>query len=248
MITLADPHWAISKLSYFIHLTERKSPRSQTLFGFMAGSSPRLWAPEETIIEIAHVAEQIFDHVEPRWRDKLTKTTDPERRWEGHRESAIRIRSTIVHDEEIRKALGDNSPRLSASSLHSWVWGGARSLWQSGHFRDAVTAAAKKVNAETQNKISRRDLSETALFNNAFSIDPPKPGHPRLRLMIDDGSDTYKSLHRGARALAEGCYAGFRNPNSHQAGMPELPEHEALEQLAVFSVLARWVETSTVEV
>ncbi|MGW2478143.1 TIGR02391 family protein [Streptomyces sp. NPDC001665] len=49
-------------------------------------------------------------------------------------------------------------------------------------------------------------------------------------------------MQRGAAAFAEGCYAALRNPNSHEDGLPELPEHQALEQLAAFSVLARWVE------
>ncbi|MFD7980562.1 TIGR02391 family protein [Streptomyces sp. NPDC059071] len=87
---------------------------------------------------------------------------------------------------------------------------------------------------------------ETALFVNVFSKDDPKPGQPRLRLMTDDGSDTFRSVHRGAAAFAEGCFAGIRNPNSHEDGLPELPEHEALEQLAAFSVLARWVDGATV--
>lgn len=63
--------------------------------------------------------------------------------------------------------------------------------------------------------------------------------------MIDDGSDTFRSLQRGAATFAEGCCAGIRNPNSHEDGLPELPQHEALEQLAAFSVLARWVDTAT---
>ncbi len=77
-----------------------------------------------------------------------------------------------------------------------------------------------------------------------FSKDAPKPGQPRLRLMVDDGSDTFRSLQRGAAAFTEGCYAGIRNPNSHEDGLPELPQHEALEQLAALSVLARWVDTA----
>lgn len=48
-------------------------------------------------------------------------------------------------------------------------------------------------------------------------------------------------------AFGEGCFAGIRNPNSHEADLPELPEHEALEQLAAFSVLAPWVDAATVE-
>ncbi|WP_434101168.1 TIGR02391 family protein [Streptomyces malaysiensis] len=91
-------------------------------------------------------------------------------------------------------------------------------------------------------------VSETNLFKNIFSQDPPKPGQPRLRLMANDGSDTFRSLHRGAMSFAEGCYAGIRNPSSHEDGLPELPEHhQALEQLAAFSVLAHWVASAAVE-
>lgn len=130
--------------------------------------------------------------------------------------------------------------------MHPWAWEGARPLWQSGHFREAVTAAARKINAEAQNKLGRKDISETNLFKQAFSQDLPKPGQPRLRLRDDDGSDTYRNVHRGAMAFAEGCYAAIRNPNSHEDGLPELPEHEAPEQPAAFSVLARWVDDATV--
>lgn len=39
-----------------------------------------------------------------------------------------------------------------------------------------------------------------------------------------------------------GCALGIRNPQAHGAG--DMDEQEALEQLAVLSVLARWVEAS----
>ncbi|WBP89191.1 TIGR02391 family protein [Kitasatospora cathayae] len=65
--------------------------------------------------------------------------------------------------------------------------------------------------------------------------------------MADDGSKTFTIVHRGVAAFAEGCFAAIRNPNSHEAGLPELPEHEALEQLAAFSVPARWVDTGKLE-
>jgi hypothetical protein len=45
-------------------------------------------------------------------------------------------------------------------------------------------------------------------------------------------------------AFAEGCYAGIRNPASHDEG--ELDEQSALEQLAASSVLARWVDGAAV--
>jgi hypothetical protein len=203
--------------------------------------------PQRDIIASAHVMEKILDRVLPRWKTEVPDDRNESvNRWCQHREAAQRADAALQRDAEIRECLGDDAPQLSAATMHPWVWQGARALWQSGHFREAVTAAARKINAETQNKVGRRDVSETALFQSVFSKDAPKPGQPRLRLMVDDGSDTFRSVHRGAAAFAEGCYAGIRNPNSHEDGLPELPEHEALEQLAVFSVLARWVDTATV--
>ncbi|MFJ5832283.1 TIGR02391 family protein [Streptomyces sp. NPDC093089] len=242
MKPIAKPDWAVEQLTRFLTLIEGYG--SPTGRGpYVAGTIPT----DEEIFEQAHIVEQIFEHVEPEWRELLTLSYNPAKRWEGHGETAVRVRTGILHDAEIRENLGDNAPRLSASSLHPWVWDGAKSLWRSGHFREAITAAARKVNAETQNKLKLRRPSEVALFNQAFSMDAVAPGQPRLRVLPDDGSDTYRSTQRGARALAEGCYAGLRNPNSHEADLDELPEHEALEQLAAFSLLARWVDSATAE-
>ena len=83
------------------------------------------------------------------------------------------------------------------------------------------------------------------MFNEAFSLSDPKLGSPRLRLAENDGSKTYESLHRGARAFAEGLYAAIRNPGMHvptDGGEEQL----ALEQLAAFSLLARWVDQAEV--
>ncbi|MDQ3153208.1 MAG: TIGR02391 family protein [Actinomycetota bacterium] len=152
---------------------------------------------------------------------------------------------TLQRQEEVTSNLGEDAPQLNAAHLHPWIWYGARSLWQTRHYREAVHAASVKLNAETQNKLDRSDISETDLFNQAFSIDPPQPGSPRLRVIPDDGSKTFKSVHRGVRAFAEGCYAAIRNPISHVQG--ELTEDQALEQLAAFSVLARWVDDASQE-
>ncbi|MEW2436560.1 TIGR02391 family protein [Streptomyces caniferus] len=198
---------------------------------------------EREIAASAQLVEQILDRVLPRRRTEVPDDRNKRvNRWCQHRAAVHRAAAVLVRDTEVREHLGDNAPQLSAGALHPWVWEGARALWRSVHFREGVTAAARKVNAETQNTAGRRDASETALFQSVFSKDPPKPCQPRLRLMADDDSDSSKSVHRGAMAFAEGCYAGIRNPNSHEDGLPELPEHEALEHLAAFCVLARWVD------
>ncbi|MFF7310227.1 TIGR02391 family protein [Streptomyces sp. NPDC008137] len=233
-----DVEWARGELSHFLELTELYRPPDPAGMVVFSTRKSNRGNPAD-IIASAHAVEQILDRVLPAWRGNQRIN-----RWYQHREAVQRADAALQRDAEIRERLGGTAPRLSAASLHSWVWSAARALWQDGHFREAVTAAARKVNRETQNKAGRRDVTETALFQSIFSKDARKPGQPRLRLMIDDGSDTFRSVQRGAAAFAEGCYAGIRNPNSHEDGLPELPQHEALEQLVAFSVLARWVDTA----
>lgn len=64
--------------------------------------------------------------------------------------------------------------------------------------------------------------------------------------MAPDGSDTYKSMQRGVMSLAEGIYAGIRNPFNHESPH-DVDEQVALEYLAALSVLARWVDESMLE-
>ncbi|MGJ0203042.1 TIGR02391 family protein [Leucobacter sp. gxy201] len=232
-----DRDWAIEQLNTFIHLTEYvPSSRPNVIGSFIRGKN-------EEIAGQAHVVEQILGRVLPGWKSDLKET---KRQRDGLRELASRARTQLQREQELQEKLRDDAPRISATGLHPWIWSGARSLWQSEHFVQAVRDAATKLNAETQNKVGRRDVSETDLFKQSFSLDESKPGKARLRRMSPDDSDTYRSMQRGAMAFAEGVFAGIRNPLSHEADQ-ELSEQVALEYLAALSVLARWVDESTVE-
>jgi len=50
----------------------------------------------------------------------------------------------------------------------------------------------------------------------------------------------------GGVQFGAGCFEGLRNPAAHEHEL-QLPEQVALEQLAAFSVLARWIDECTVE-
>ncbi|WP_409491601.1 TIGR02391 family protein [Amycolatopsis sp. cmx-11-12] len=65
-------------------------------------------------------------------------------------------------------------------------------------------------------------------------------------MVADDGGDSFRSLHVGAGNFARGVFSAIRNPNAHEDG-DEISESEALEQLAAFSIVARWVDNATVE-
>jgi hypothetical protein len=233
----------LQELESFAGLTRLRSPPLGT--PVVIGADMRETAGDEpTIVAAAQVVEKILDRALPAWR--TTVPIDKTGRWQQHHEAALRAIAQLTRQAEIDEILGDDAPQMSASHLHPWVWEGARSLWQSGHRREAVRAASVKVNAETQNKLAVRDLSETPLFQMAFSSDAPSIGKPRLKPPGDDGGKTALSMRRGIMAFAEGCYAAIRNPASHDP-QDELGEQEALEQLASFSMLARWVEQANVE-
>jgi hypothetical protein len=232
-----DVGWALQELHTFVDITTLVSP--PTTPGIVHNGDNRYARGRGEIPAAAQVVEQVLDRVLPNWRKEIDE--DRKRRWQQHREAAKRAIAQLEREAEIRERIGDNAPLLDAARLHPWIWEGARSLWQSGHYREAVRAASVKLNAETQNKLGIRDMSETALFQLAFSADDPSPSKPRLRLPEDDGGKTSLSSRRGIMAFAEGCFAAIRNPTSHDV-QDELPDHEALEQLAAFSILARWVD------
>lgn len=241
-MTALNTEWAIDQLDDFIKATTViYVPSPPGSIGF---HSYKTAISEDEIVKRAQVVEQILDRVVPTWRSDI-KAKDRQE-WSIHYEAALRARESILRAEEIRNNLGDVAPELSAAKLHPWVWGGAASLWQSGHYREAVEGAIRKLNAETQNKLDRRDLSETDLFNQAFSEQPPSVKNPRLHRMTDDGGKTFKSVQRGARTFAEGVFAGIRNPLAHE-GDQEMLEQHALEYLAALSVLARWVDESNLK-
>lgn len=236
-----DIAWATAELRAFVEITSLMQPPANP--GVVFFGDDRHPKGGASIPAAAQVVEQILDRVLPRWRIDVDQ--DETKRWQQHREAAQRAIAQLEREAELRERLGDNAPTLDAGHLHPWVWEGARSLWQSGHYREAVRAASVKLNAETQNKLKVRDLSETALFQQAFSVDVPAPGRSRLRLPTDDDGKTARGVRRELTAFAEGCYAAIRNPASHDL-QEELPEVEAIEQLAAFSVLARWIDAALV--
>lgn len=235
--------WAIAKLKDFLTVAEiRYVPDEPGMIGFDGHS---LVNSKADVQSASQIIEQIIDRVIPGWRKAEWKEPRRQPYWR-EREAATRAIAQLEADQELNEMLGNDAPQLDASTLHPWVWGSVQGLWSSGHYRQAVGLAAVAVNAQSQTKLGRRDLSESKLLGDAFSTKDPEPGKPRLRLAPDDGSDTWRSRHEGAAAFARGVYAAIRNPIAHEVG-DELEEHEGLEQLAAFSLLARWIDDSTVE-
>jgi hypothetical protein len=157
------------------------------------------------------------------------------------RRQALRLEPTTVPSRPqigVQSSLGD-------VQLHPVVAKAVLGLWVDEHFREAVEQAGRAVNEQAQVKLRRQDLSETKLFNEAFSAELPSSGRPRLRFAGNPTSATTANRLRGARAFAEGCYAGIRAVAAHESQVAWSRE-VALEYIAAFSVLARWVDEAEV--
>jgi hypothetical protein len=158
----------------------------------------------------------------------------------GARDQVRRALGMLDDMDEWAVHLVPDAPSLPADQFHPWVWDAARTFWESKHFRSAVHAAANSISDHLQSKLSRRDVTDSALVAEALSSNAPEPGKARLRFPGDPKEPDVKSRQRGALLLGQGAYSALRNPAAH--GVSDLPEQEALEQLATFSVLARLID------
>lgn len=147
---------------------------------------------------------------------------------------------------DLERALGPRGPELSATGLHGWVWEPAAPLWSGGHYRQAVAAAAGNLSLKVQTKLDRWDLADDALMTEVLSSKPPQPGKPRLRVPVTPGRPFEAALQDGTSAFARGCFSLLRNPSTHNVN-EHWSEQRALESLAALSILARALDSATVE-
>lgn len=252
-----DRRWATAQLQSFVRkidklielgeedLAERIARRESGDIGL-----PRIAA--ENLLATDPVMRDIMNAARPGFGDYLTpedcRTNHEDANYWAVEVKPWALRAIGVYDlgAEARERLKPDSPDLAADQFHSWVWDAAAPMWNAGSTQESVGAAARSVNARLQQKLGRHDTSDARLCRDAFSLDLPQPGRPRLRVPGDRSSETWRSRQQGAGQLGAGCFEGIRNPVAHDHGL-DLTAQVALEQLAAFSVLARWIDECTVE-
>jgi uncharacterized protein (TIGR02391 family) len=239
-----NTEWAITELRTFVAECQSHT----NLWINQHGNSTQKQALHDSIKGRMPIVQQIAVRAWTGGLPQLSKRAPMGWEYEPALDLAQKTLAQLERREELAENLGDVGPAFHAASLHRDVWEAAQAPWRNGHFGDAVRAAARSVNAQLQARVGRRDESEAKLVGECFSMKPPSEGQPRLRLMAADGSDTYRSLHDGAAAFGRGCFMAIRNVLNHEAGpAADPPEQEALEYLAAFSVLARWIERADVQ-
>jgi len=157
--------------------------------------------------------------------------------------SAIQEGLGILRDQDEWVAnLAPDAPSIVADQFHPHVWSAAAALWDTGQYRVAVGQAATSLSAHIASKAGS-SLTERKLVAEVFSSKPPTAGQVRLHLPGDKASETWKSRQEGLHLLAQGAFAGIRNVAVHTDD--EWTEQVALEHLAVLSVVAQWVDETT---
>jgi Protein of unknown function (Hypoth_ymh) len=236
-VEIADVPAALQKVRQFIVILERgKDDWTRR------GSAPQIWDQRNgEILELMPLILQIAARADTELPRKLTE--------DGHGWPYVRtlrasrqLAGLLDSVEETERILGPVGPKLAATSLHPWIWNAAVSLWDDGHRREAVQAAASALfdhHLPAKLGVPTRPSSKD-LIAQAFSTNPPTAGNPRLRLHdYPDPSPSWTSQHEGAQFFGMGCAQLVRNLVTHGA-QPD--EQTALEQLASLSLLARLIE------
>jgi uncharacterized protein (TIGR02391 family) len=146
----------------------------------------------------------------------------------------------IVRDrEEWMVNLAPDSPSLIADELHPNIWEAAAKIWETGDYKHAAQAACTSLSGHIKKRAGSH-LNDRALVAQVFGMEEPKPGQSRLHFRGNHADDNWKSRQQGLHLLAQGAFAGIRNIAAHDNAT--WTEHEALEHLAVLSVVARWAD------
>ena len=232
--------WIEQELQSFVDAIDSYSGRVVNGQGQIAVPS----VTEEELLQRSAAMKEVVDQVAPgkAWRLAMRGYTYT---FDQVREAALEALGIVRARDDFEKNLTTAAPKLAADGFHPWVWLAAASLWDTGHYRAAVQAAATSVDFHLQALVRRRDVTGTGLAREAVGAEAPVPSKPRLRVPGDRNAKTWKSRQGGLRDFAAGCFEAVRNPATHE--LEELEEAEALEQLAALSLLARWLNGCELE-
>ena len=143
-----------------------------------------------------------------------------------------------------------NRTHLRVVDLHPWIAEVAEPLFNDGHRRQAVIAAAQSLEKRWRDLLGVTTSTLSLLAQESFSANAPTPKHPRLRyphVGTDPKSEAWKDAHLGAMDYAKGCAKRIRNLGLHHPNDDEPGAGLTIETLSALSVLARWIAEAEVQ-
>lgn len=232
--------YAVAKLRLFL------SDVSEQLAWIDRWENSYSWPPVSNDLLLQEALARRIENAYVAGSGDYARTDNEHDHWTAARHAAIDALARASSADEFAAFVRPSSPSFAADGLHSWVWEPAAPLWAAEARQDAVLAAARTVNRRLQQKLDRHDVGEYDLAVQSFDIKDPAPGKPRLRFPGDRTVPQWKGRQEGAKLMTGGAYMAIRNRAAHEDGVP-WTEQEALELLATFSVIARWIEECDVE-
>lgn len=145
--------------------------------------------------------------------------------------------NTIIELFQEKMADSGDSPATKAKrafgdlNLHPEIARACSSLFENGHYAEAVETACKVLDMLVKMRSMRMDPSGTELMQLVFS-----PKSPVLRFN-DQLNDSEKSEQQGMMFLFAGAMLALRNPRAH--GLVEDHPESAVEYLSFLSMLAK---------
>jgi hypothetical protein len=246
-VDIADVDAALAKIRAFIALLEQHHAAWEQTSAYDSFSSPQLKEADNQIQEQLPLIVRIAGRADADLAAKMKKDGGAYG-WSYYRirEASRQLAGLLSSIDETERILGPVGPKLAAANLHPWIWNAAVSLWDGGHRREAIQAAAQALlEQHLPAKLGippAKSAKDTVA--QAFSTDPPAAGRPRLRLTdYPDGSPSWTSQNEGARYLGMGCAQLIRNLATHVG--TQANEQIALEQLATMSLFARIIDQAT---
>jgi len=134
--------------------------------------------------------------------------------------------------------------------LHPWIAEPAERLFDDGHYRQAILAAAQNLEVQWRGLLGASTGTLQDLAGQSFSDQPPGSDSPRLRypaFASDPKSVAWKNAHVGVMEYAKGCARRIRNLGVHHPENQEPDSGDALETLSALSLLARWITDAEVQ-
>ncbi len=161
--------------------------------------------------------------------------------------------SPLERFERVARAVGNLGPSPSTlpltesadphpfetRNIHPELPSKVRSLFDDGHWEQAVFEAFKYIEKEVKRISALRGKSGYALMMDAFNEANAKV---RLNELV---TESEIDEQRGYKSIFAGASAGIRNPRGHEVDIGDTPD-EALDYLALASLLLRRLDAAGV--
>lgn len=157
---------------------------------------------------------------------------------------AIPIESIDWRDISIaqqpKKHVKETISPLEPMQLHPEIIKVSKSLFESGHYPQAILEAFKTVNNRVK-QITGLSLDGKALMSKAFSEEKP------LIALNELTTQSERDEQEGFKFLFMGAMVGIRNPLAHEDFSSFIEPHRALEYLGFASLLMGKIEVAMLE-